>query len=60
MVAVTPEAEKASQHKLGYRGLSGGKGHMDQSHAHSFSLLSTPTDKTACLDCSFVMAVSFP
>ena len=43
---------------MGLQGAEWGKGQIDQSLAHSFSLLSTPTDKALRLDCSFVMAVS--
>lgn len=32
-----------------YQGLGGGKGRVDQSHAHSFSRLSAPTDEAAWL-----------
>lgn len=43
---------------VGGGGAEWGKGHIDQSHAHSFSHQSTPTDKAVRLDCSFAVAVS--
>lgn len=43
---------------MGLQGAEWGKGQIDQSHSHSFSHPSTPTDKAVRLDCSFVMAIS--
>lgn len=39
-------------------GAEWGMGPIDQSHEHSFSHTSTPTDKAVRLDCSFAMALS--
>lgn len=57
MAAVISAAE-GTRALMGLQGPEWGKGQIDQSHAHSFSHLSTPPDKAVQLDCSSVMAVS--